>query len=151
MKIVTAALAVIATAWGAAGQEAPIAPQPASIEGARTHVYKSIDGIDLRLHVFSPPDHQASMKRPAIVFFFGGGWTGGTVEQFVPQSQHLAERGMVADRGRLSRVRPAQDHSVRGDDRRQVGDSVGAIARTGIGHRPGSIAASGGSSADTSR
>ena len=96
MKIVTAALAVIATAWGAAGQEAPIAPQPTSIEGARTHVYKSIDGIDLRLHVFSPPDHLASMKRPAIVFFFGGGWTRGTVEQFVPQSQHLAERGMVA-------------------------------------------------------
>ena len=36
------------------------------------------------------------MKRPAIVFFFGGGWTRGTVEQLVPQSQHLAERGMVA-------------------------------------------------------
>ena len=99
MKIVIAALAVIATAWGparAAGQEASIAPQPTSIEGAHTHVYKSIDGIDLRLHVFSPPDHLASMKRPAIVFFFGGGWTRGTVEQFVPQSQHLAERGMVA-------------------------------------------------------
>jgi len=99
MKIVIAALAVIATAWGpstVAGQEAAIAPQPTSIEGAHTHVYKSIDGIDLRLHVFSPPDHLASMKRPAIVFFFGGGWTRGTVEQFVPQSQHLAERGMVA-------------------------------------------------------
>ena len=56
---------------GRAGQEASIAPQPASIEGAQTHVYKSIDGIDLRLHVFSPPDHLASMKRPAIVFVHG--------------------------------------------------------------------------------
>ena len=99
MKIVIAALAVIATAWGparGARQEASIAPQPTSIEGARTHVYKSIDGIDLRLHVFTPHDHLASMKSPAIVFFFGGGWTQGTVEQFVPQSQHLAAGGMVA-------------------------------------------------------
>jgi acetyl esterase/lipase len=30
------------------------------------------------------------------VFFFGGGWISGTVEQFVPQSKHLAERGMIA-------------------------------------------------------
>ena len=29
----------------------PIAPQPVTIEGAAAHVYKSIDGIDLRLHV----------------------------------------------------------------------------------------------------
>src|SRR5690606_36825431 len=32
----------------------------------------------------------------AIVFFFGGAWTMGTVEQFVPQATHLAARGMVA-------------------------------------------------------
>ena len=33
---------------------------------------------------------------PAIVFFFGGGWSQGTVTQFTPQAKHFAERGMVA-------------------------------------------------------
>jgi acetyl esterase/lipase len=78
-----------------AAQQAP-APQPTSVEGAVTHVYKSIDDIELRLHVFNPPGHSSSMKRAAMVFFFGGGWTAGSIGQFVPQSRHLASRGMVA-------------------------------------------------------
>ena len=31
-----------------------------------------------------------------MVFFFGGGWNGGTPGQFRPQARHLAGRGMVA-------------------------------------------------------
>jgi len=58
-------------------------------------VYKSIDGTQLRLHVFSP-NSPGPNTRPAIVFFFGGGWTQGLVTQFAPQARHLAERGMVA-------------------------------------------------------
>jgi acetyl esterase len=79
-----------------AQQKSPVAPQPLSIVGASTHVYKSIDGAELRLHAFSPANHASSMRRPAILFFFGGGWTRGNVEQFVPVSRHLVERGMVA-------------------------------------------------------
>ena len=70
-------------------------PQPESIEGAVTHVYKSIGTTQLRLHIFDRSG--ASVRpRPAIVFFFGGGWTTGRVSQFVPQAEHLADRGMVA-------------------------------------------------------
>ena len=80
-----------------AQQKSSVAPQPLSIAGATTHVYKSINGAELRLHAFSPANHASSMRRPAILFFFGGGgWTRGNVEQFVPQSRHLVERGMVA-------------------------------------------------------
>jgi len=81
--------------WALA-KNAAIEPQPLAITGAITHVYKSIDGAELRLHVFNPPNHHASVKRAAIVFFFGGAWTYGSVEKFVPQSIHLAQRGMVA-------------------------------------------------------
>ena len=35
-------------------------------------------------------------KRPAAVFFFGGGWVGGSPRQFYPKCHLLAERGMVA-------------------------------------------------------
>ena len=76
-------------------QASPVAPQPRSIDGATPFVYKSIGEDQLRLHVFGPskPDR---LGRPAIVFFFGGGWTNGPVTQFVPQAAYLAQRGMVA-------------------------------------------------------
>ena len=50
------------------------------------------------LIVHYPPGWKDSDKRPAIVFFFGGGWTSGKLEQFEPQASHLARRGMVAAR-----------------------------------------------------
>ena len=34
--------------------------------------------------------------RPAIVFFFGGGWTTGTPIQFYPECAHFAAKGFVA-------------------------------------------------------
>lgn len=65
-------------------------------EAAAKFVYKKVKDAELSLYVYSPPDWQAGKKYPAIVFFFGGGWNGGRVEQFEPQSRHLASRGMVA-------------------------------------------------------
>ena len=58
--------------------------------------YKKVGGVELKLHVFKPGGHQASDKRPAVVFFFGGGWKGGTPKQFYEQSRFFAKHGMVA-------------------------------------------------------
>lgn len=57
--------------------------------------YKTVGDVSLNLHVFDPPESD-SAKRPAIVFFFGGGWNGGSPSQFYPHCRHLAEQGMVA-------------------------------------------------------
>jgi acetyl esterase len=62
----------------------------------RSVVFKTIGDVNLKLHVFEPDHHQASDQRPAIVFFFGGGWTGGTPAQFYPHCEYLAARGMLA-------------------------------------------------------
>lgn len=62
----------------------------------RSVVYKTIDDVELRLHIFEPVSHQKSAQSPAIVFFFGGGWTSGTPEQFYEQARFFADRGMVA-------------------------------------------------------
>lgn len=58
--------------------------------------YKKVGKIALSLSIFNPPDHKPTDKRPAIVFFHGGGWNGGSPSQFFKQCQHLASRGMVA-------------------------------------------------------
>lgn len=58
-------------------------------------VYKTVDGRELRLWVVRPVDWNAADRRPAVVFFHGGGWVGGKPNQFEPQARYLASRGMV--------------------------------------------------------
>ena len=59
-------------------------------------VYKTVGKVSLTLHLFEPKDHKPTDKRAAIVFFFGGGWVGGSPSQFYPHCSYLASRGMVA-------------------------------------------------------
>ncbi len=66
-----------------------------TIEGARTEVYKTVGDLSLSLHVFEP-ESGPKTNRPAIVLFFGGGWSGGSPLQFANQCRYLARRGMVA-------------------------------------------------------
>lgn len=68
----------------------------AAPEPSKKVTYKKAGEVDLKLHVFNPKGHKATNKTPAIVFFFGGGWNGGTPKQFYPHSEYLASRGMVA-------------------------------------------------------
>src|SRR5262245_40994255 len=42
------------------------------------HVYKHTPQGDLKLHFYLPTTWKAADKRPAIVFFFGGGWRNGS-------------------------------------------------------------------------
>jgi acetyl esterase/lipase len=69
---------------------------PPIIEGAEEITYKTVDGIKLSLWVFKPENHKLTDNAPAMVFFFGGGWNGGSPSQFVKHCEYLAARGMVA-------------------------------------------------------
>ena len=60
--------------------------------------YKTIGDRELQIHIHYPPGWKASDSRPGIIFFFGGGWNGGKIEQFQPQAEYLAGRGIVAAR-----------------------------------------------------
>jgi acetyl esterase/lipase len=68
---------------------------PPQFTGARAEVYQEVGDVKLSLHVFEPEGGPRT-GRPAIVFFFGGGWTSGSPAQFEPHCRHLAARGMVA-------------------------------------------------------
>ena len=58
-------------------------------------IYKKVGERELKLHLAKPADWKATDRRPALLFFFGGGWVGGTPEQFRGQSEYLATRGLV--------------------------------------------------------
>ena len=59
------------------------------------HVFKTVDGRELKIYVTKPADWKATDTRPAIVFYHGGGWVGGSPGQFTEHSKYLASRGMV--------------------------------------------------------
>lgn len=58
-------------------------------------VYKTIDTLDLTLEVYRPKVTHESETYPAMVFFFGGGWNGGSTAQFEPHAIYFSERGIV--------------------------------------------------------
>ena len=62
----------------------------------QAHVYKKVGERELKLYVTKPDDWKSGDTRPAIVFYHGGGWVGGTPGQFTEHSKYLASRGMVA-------------------------------------------------------
>lgn len=68
---------------------------PPAIEGARSETYRKVGDTELKVWIFDSSGKK-TQPLPAIVFFFGGGWTSGSPAQFEPQSRHFAARGMIA-------------------------------------------------------
>lgn len=62
----------------------------------RSVIYKTVNGTELKMDVFEPPEFKATDRRPAIVFLFGGGWSGGSTRQFYQQARAMADQGMMA-------------------------------------------------------
>src|SRR5690348_16349734 len=94
------ALAVLTTAALAQEKEKRagrgLRAYPPNLDGAKVEVYKTIDDTKLNLYIYQPTGDAPAGGRPAIVFFFGGGWTNGSPGQFEHQCQYLQSRGMVA-------------------------------------------------------
>ena len=118
---------------------------PPTLPGSVVETYKTIGDTKLNLYIYNPKDHKSTDKSPAIVFFFGGGWTNGSPGQFEEHCKHLASRGMVAI---TADYRVASRHNVKAVS--CVADAKSAIryvrkeaARLGID--PNRIAAGGGS------
>jgi len=71
-------------------------PYPPKINSDSVHTYKSVDGHDLKIWFFNPTiTSKTNASAPAMLFFFGGGWQGGSPTQFVKYCELLSERGMV--------------------------------------------------------
>jgi len=57
--------------------------------------YKQVDTVQLGLKIFYPPGYKKGEHHPTMVFFFGGGWNGGSVSQFEPHALHFAAKKMI--------------------------------------------------------
>lgn len=66
--------------------------------GLPQEIYKTAGDAKLTIDIDTPDDWKASDKRPAIVFFFGGGWKTGKPDAFKAQADYFAKRGLVCFR-----------------------------------------------------
>ena len=102
---IAAVLALIATASPAQDRQEPApVPEPSALID-----YATVEGVTLRAHVFEA--RTGEPPHPAILFYFGGGWTGGNPQQFYPFAEPLAELGFVAISMEY-RVRSRHDSTV---------------------------------------
>lgn len=58
--------------------------------------YKQIDTLKLGLKIYYPASYQKGQSLPTIVFYFGGGWNGGSITQFEPHALHYANKGLIS-------------------------------------------------------
>ena len=80
--------------------QAPAPPQttasPVQIPaGAIERVFKQVNGAELKMYVFKPADLKSSERRPAAIYFAGGGWTNLRVDAGFPLANRVASLGMV--------------------------------------------------------
>ena len=103
LRISSACALILVVASNALAAPEPAAPRragggayPPKLPEARAEIYKTVGDTKLQLYIFTPKDHAATNRRPAVVFFFGGGWAQGSPQQFEKHCQYLASRGLVA-------------------------------------------------------
>ncbi len=115
------------------------------ISGAEAEIYKEVDGVKLKVFLFKPNTSIKATLLPAIIFFHGGGFTGGSPKQFQYQGDYFASRGIAAFSAEY-RLKNTHDVTI-GD---QVKDAKSAIRwlrvnSKRLGIDPEKITVSGGS------
>jgi acetyl esterase len=69
---------------------------PSDTVTVKTEIYKTAGKTNLSMKLYYPTVRDKGKPIPAIAFFFGGGWVGGNIEQFIPQAGYFASRGIIA-------------------------------------------------------
>lgn len=69
--------------------------QPAEAPAGERRTYKHSAGKPRELELYFPPDHDPAKKVPGLILFHGGGWSGGTLDQFRAACAYFASRGLV--------------------------------------------------------
>lgn len=73
----------------------PASPFSGFAQEALRIPYKQIDTTELSMDIYLPDTIDSTTTYPAMVFFFGGGWNNGSINQFEPHAKYFSDRGLV--------------------------------------------------------
>lgn len=95
LTFLTALLMMLSPDWILA-KEKSAADAPAKAPAGKVYTYKQSAGKPRDMEIYFPPNHDpAKSKVPGMILFHGGGWTGGTLDQFRAACAYFASRGLV--------------------------------------------------------
>lgn len=60
-----------------------------------TKTYRRVKDVELKIRIYIPENSSFGNKKPAIVFYFGGGWIRGDYDRFKMQASYFASKGFV--------------------------------------------------------
>ena len=111
----TVFLLLCAQAFAVVAEEEPAADAPAKALSGKSYTYKQSAGMPRTMEIYFPPNHNpAKAKVPGMILFHGGGWTGGTLDQFRVACGYFASRGLVcatAEYQMIGRRKPPEGES----------------------------------------
>ncbi len=82
---------------GSAAADAPDDTAQVAVEPGKKFVYKQSKEGPQEVEVYYPPGWSPEKnRRPGVIMFHGGSWTGGDLDQFRHLCKYLAGRGLVA-------------------------------------------------------
>lgn len=94
-RIITALMLLLSPSLILA-QEKPAVGIPTPTPPGKPYIYKTSAGKDRKMEVYFPPNHNpAKSKVPGLILFHGGGWSGGSLDQFRAASAYFASRGLI--------------------------------------------------------
>jgi len=73
----------------------PVNAQDDQQPNSTSIIYKTVGEQSLFMDALVPPVRSPAEKRPAMLFFHGGGWVGGPPKQFAKQAKYFQSRGIV--------------------------------------------------------
>jgi acetyl esterase/lipase len=84
-------------------------------------IYKTSAGKPRQLELYFPPNHDpAKAKVPGLILFHGGGWSGGSLDQFRFACDYFAKRGLVCATAEYQMLGKGADKPSRGESRKRV-------------------------------
>ena len=90
-------------------------PEPTSdLVPDAIQTYKTVDGNELKIHIFYPDDHEANSQHPALLFFHGGGFRRGSPIQGYEMSEIFNPQGVavISVQYRLAEQAGTLDHII---------------------------------------
>jgi acetyl esterase/lipase len=66
-----------------------------AIQPDRVVPYKNLGDSSLKLDIYYPNNQKPETGSAVMLFYFGGGWNGGSTRAFAKQSKYLSSRGIV--------------------------------------------------------
>lgn len=96
-SLLIGAVWVVGIFGGLIGLLSMVTGKSPSGDGSERMVYRTVDGHELAFWIYRPDQARSEeRKRPAVLWFFGGGFEVGVPSQFAKQAEALADQGYVA-------------------------------------------------------